>query len=88
MRASAPNVNRQSVFRKREVETRLQRCVADAVRRFVSPQRVGMSYTTALEEPTTHVGVFPGAVDVHWETQIRERRGMSKDAQSSNRADL
>jgi hypothetical protein len=31
-----------------------------------------MSYKTAPEEPTNQVAVFPGAVDVHWETQIRE----------------
>ena len=31
-----------------------------------------MSYTTAPEELTTPVAVHPGAVDVHWETQIRE----------------
>jgi hypothetical protein len=31
-----------------------------------------MSHITALDEQTTQVGVFPGAVDVHWETQIRE----------------
>jgi len=31
-----------------------------------------MSFTTAPEEPTTQIAVFPGAVNVHWETQIRE----------------
>jgi len=31
-----------------------------------------MSYATAPEEPTTPVAMFPGAVGVHWETQIRE----------------
>ena len=44
----------------------------DAMQSFVSLQRFGMSYTTAPEEPATQVAVFPGAVDVHWETQIRE----------------
>ena len=50
----------------------MQRCVAEAVLSFVSLQRFRMSCTTALEEPSSQVAVFPGAVDVHWETQIRE----------------
>jgi len=50
----------------------MQRCVGDAVQSFVTLLRFGMSYTTAPEEPTTPVAMFPGAVDVHWETQIRE----------------
>jgi len=29
-----------------------------------------MSCATAPEEPITQVAAFPGAADVHWETQI------------------
>ena len=45
---------------------------ADAVAEFGSLQRFGMSCATAPEELITQVAAFPGAADVHWETQIRE----------------